>query len=35
MKISKDVKGRTTIYPAKPLLGVAPMNIKSAAHKNI
>ena len=36
MKVSKDVKGRTNIYPAKKsLVDVVPMNIKSAAHKNI
>ena len=35
MKFSKDVKSRTTIYPAKSLLGVVLKKMKSASHKDI
>lgn len=35
MKFSKDVKSRTTIYPAKSLLGIVLKEMKSASHKDI
>lgn len=32
MEFSKDVRSRTSIYPAKPLLGVVLEKMKLASH---